>query len=62
MPAFLFRRSLLAATLLSTLLPLAPAQSPSKQTPATLTSESPATFVIRSALGEYAMRRRQIAD
>jgi hypothetical protein len=45
MPAFLFHRSLLAATLLSTLLPFAPAQSPSKQTPATLPSESPATFV-----------------
>src|SRR6195256_269846 len=39
MPAFLLRRSLLAATLLSNLLPLAPAQPP-----APLPSESPATF------------------
>jgi putative CocE/NonD family hydrolase len=39
MPAFLLRRSLLAATLLSNLLPLASAQAP-----ATLPSESPATF------------------
>jgi uncharacterized protein len=39
MPAFLLRRSLLAATLLCSLFPLASAQAP-----ATLPSESPATF------------------
>jgi len=43
MPASLIRRTLLAAVLCN-LLPLASAQNASKQVPATLPSESPATF------------------
>src|SRR5712671_1576414 len=56
MPAFLFRRTLLAATLLSNLLPLA-----SAQTPATLPSESPATFVPTNSGFDYDRREVMIA-
>ena len=51
MPPFLLRRSLLAATLLSILLPLATAQ-----TPATLPSESPATLVPTNTGFDYDRR------
>jgi putative CocE/NonD family hydrolase len=53
MPAFLLRRSLLAATLLSNLLPLA-----SAQTPATLPSESPATF--KPTDNDFDYQRREV--
>jgi hypothetical protein len=55
MPAFLFRRSLLAAAVLCSLLPVAPAQSNSKP-PATLPSESPATFVPTNSGFDYDRR------
>jgi len=55
MPAFLLRRSLLAATFLSILLPLATAQ-----TPATLPSESPATFVPTNGGFDYDRREVMI--
>ncbi len=55
MPAFLLRRSLLAATILSNLLPLAPAQ-----TPATLPSESPATFIPTNSGFDYDRREVMI--
>ena len=51
MLAFLLRRSLLAATLLSNLLPFATAQ-----TPATLPSESPATLVPTNSGFDYDRR------
>jgi putative CocE/NonD family hydrolase len=53
MPAYLLRRSLLAATFLCTLLPLA-----SAQTPATLPSESPATF--KSTDKGFDYQRREV--
>jgi uncharacterized protein len=51
MPAYLLRRCLLVATLLSNLLPIA-----SAQTPATLPSESPATFKPADNGFDYARR------
>jgi uncharacterized protein len=53
MPAYLLRRSLLAATLLCNLLPLASAQAP-----ATLQSESPATF--KPADDGFDYQRREV--
>ncbi len=55
MPAFLLRRSLLLVAILCSLLPLAPAQSTSKP-PATLPSESPATFVPTNSGFDYDRR------
>src|SRR6266436_4819651 len=55
MPAFLLRRSLLAATLLCVLFSLAFAQ-----TPATLPSESPATFVPTNSGFDYDRREVMI--
>src|SRR5438046_6616641 len=60
MPAFLLRRGLLAATLLSNLLPLASAQDSTKQTPATLPSESPVIFVPTNSGFNYDRREVMI--
>jgi putative CocE/NonD family hydrolase len=59
MPPFLLRRTLLA-TVLCNLLPLASAQSTSKQTPATLPSESPASFVPTNSGFDYDRREVMI--
>jgi uncharacterized protein len=57
MPASLLRRTLLAAVLCN-LLPLASAQSASKQAPATLPSESPTAFVPTDTGFDY--QRREV--